>query len=75
LYADFKLYAVNILQSVYSFIQKDGEYLSGHEVFLRRVASAFNDFAETTERACREKYTVYIYLLRSKFSPYIFFGL
>ncbi|KAK9929596.1 hypothetical protein M0R45_026690 [Rubus argutus] len=40
--------------SVY-LLQKDGEYLSGHEVFLRRVASAFNDFAETTERACREK--------------------
>ncbi|BFG19730.1 hypothetical protein CerSpe_060040 [Prunus speciosa] len=40
--------------SVY-LLQKDGEYLSGHEVFLRRVASAFNDFAESTERACREK--------------------
>nr|XP_011465589.1 PREDICTED: dynamin-like protein ARC5 isoform X1 [Fragaria vesca subsp. vesca] len=40
--------------SVY-LLQKDGEYLSGHEVFLKRVASAFNDFAESTERACREK--------------------
>ncbi|KAF5444135.1 hypothetical protein F2P56_036637 [Juglans regia] len=40
--------------SVY-LLQKDGEYLSGHEVFLRRVASAFNKFAESTERACREK--------------------
>ncbi|KAE8009123.1 hypothetical protein FH972_005576 [Carpinus fangiana] len=40
--------------SVY-LLQKDGEYLSGHEVFLRRVASAFNRFAETTERACHEK--------------------
>ena len=38
-----------------SYMQKDGEYLSGHEVFLKRVASAFNDFAESTERACREK--------------------
>ncbi|MED6120436.1 hypothetical protein PIB30_020788 [Stylosanthes scabra] len=29
-------------------LQKDGEYLSGHEVFLRRVASsAFNNFAES----------------------------
>lgn len=37
------------------FGQKDGEYLSGHEVFLRRVAAAYNNFAETTERACREK--------------------
>ncbi|TXG53844.1 hypothetical protein EZV62_019100 [Acer yangbiense] len=40
--------------SIY-LLQKDGEYLSGHEVFLRRVASAFNNFAESTERACREK--------------------
>ncbi|XP_051138080.1 dynamin-like protein ARC5 [Andrographis paniculata] len=36
-------------------LQKDGEYLSGHEVFLKRVASAFNNFAESTERSCREK--------------------
>ncbi|KAI5661446.1 hypothetical protein M9H77_20769 [Catharanthus roseus] len=40
--------------SVY-LLQKDGEYLSGHEVFLRRVACAFNNFAESTERSCREK--------------------
>ncbi|XP_010269087.1 PREDICTED: dynamin-like protein ARC5 isoform X1 [Nelumbo nucifera] len=40
--------------SVY-LLQKDGEYLSGHEVFLRRVETAFNNFAESTERACREK--------------------
>ncbi|KAK2665327.1 hypothetical protein Ddye_003901 [Dipteronia dyeriana] len=40
--------------SIY-LLQKDGEYLSGHEVFLRRVASSFNNFAEFTERACREK--------------------
>ncbi|KAK1564410.1 hypothetical protein Q3G72_002658 [Acer saccharum] len=40
--------------SIY-LLQKDGDYLSGHEVFLRRVASAFNNFAESTERACREK--------------------
>ncbi|WOL02352.1 hypothetical protein Cni_G11071 [Canna indica] len=36
-------------------LQKDGEYLSGHEVFLRRVETAFNSFAESTERACRDK--------------------
>ncbi|XP_068647457.1 dynamin-like protein ARC5 [Aristolochia californica] len=36
-------------------LQKDGEYLSGHDVFLRRVETAFNNFAESTERACREK--------------------
>ncbi|XP_039038061.1 dynamin-like protein ARC5 [Hibiscus syriacus] len=40
--------------SIY-LMQKDGEFLSGHKVFLRRVASAFNNFAESTERACREK--------------------
>ncbi|XP_010030071.2 dynamin-like protein ARC5 isoform X1 [Eucalyptus grandis] len=40
--------------SVY-LLQKDGEYLSGHEVFLRRVAAAYNNFAESTERACHEK--------------------
>ncbi|KAJ6798170.1 dynamin-like protein ARC5 isoform X1 [Iris pallida] len=40
--------------SVY-LLQKDGEYLSGHEVFLRRVEIAFNNFAEATERTCREK--------------------
>ncbi|CAM8971685.1 hypothetical protein QQ045_029604 [Rhodiola kirilowii] len=40
--------------SVY-LLQKDGQYLSGHDVFLRRVASAFNNFAESTEKSCREK--------------------
>ncbi|GAB2246032.1 hypothetical protein Droror1_Dr00001525 [Drosera rotundifolia] len=36
-------------------LQKEGEYLSGHEVFLGRFTSAFNNFAESTERGCREK--------------------
>ncbi|KAH6757360.1 P-loop containing nucleoside triphosphate hydrolases superfamily protein [Perilla frutescens var. hirtella] len=36
-------------------LQKEGEYLSGHEVFLNRAASAFDNFAESTERSCREK--------------------
>lgn len=40
--------------SVY-LLQKDGEFLSGHEVFLRRVASSFNKFAESTGRSCHEK--------------------
>ncbi|KAL7001951.1 ARP2/3 actin-organizing complex subunit Arc5 [Sarracenia purpurea var. burkii] len=40
--------------SVY-LLKKEGELLSGHEAFLRRAASAFNNFAESTERACREK--------------------
>ena len=54
------LFVLNYYIVIYSsyinwFQQKDGEYLSGHEVFLRRVATAFNNFAETTERACRDK--------------------
>ncbi|XP_010507946.1 PREDICTED: dynamin-like protein ARC5 isoform X2 [Camelina sativa] len=40
--------------SVY-LLQKEGEYLSGHEVFLKRVASAFNTFVESTEKSCRDK--------------------
>ncbi|XP_021751336.1 dynamin-like protein ARC5 [Chenopodium quinoa] len=36
-------------------LQKDGEYLSRNDVFLGRVDSAFNNFAESTERSCREK--------------------
>lgn len=36
-------------------LQKDGEYLSDHEVFLKRVSAAFNNFAESTERSCNEK--------------------
>ncbi|ERM97732.1 dynamin-like protein ARC5 [Amborella trichopoda] len=40
--------------SVY-LLKKDGEYLSGHDMFLKRVETAFNTFAESTERACREK--------------------
>lgn len=35
--------------------QKDSEYLSRNEVFLGRVTTAFNNFAESTERSCREK--------------------
>ncbi|KAK4777641.1 hypothetical protein SAY87_017828 [Trapa incisa] len=40
--------------SVY-LLQKDGEHLSDHEVFLRRVTLAYNNFIESTERICREK--------------------
>uniref|UniRef100_A0A803NVB2 Dynamin-type G domain-containing protein n=1 Tax=Cannabis sativa TaxID=3483 RepID=A0A803NVB2_CANSA len=40
--------------SVY-LLKKEGEYLSGHELFIRRVASAYNNFAEATEKACLEK--------------------
>ncbi|XP_073310493.1 dynamin-like protein ARC5 [Primulina huaijiensis] len=36
-------------------LRKDGEYLSDHEVFLKRVSVAFNNFAESTERSCNEK--------------------
>ncbi|KAM7252078.1 hypothetical protein ACFE04_023961 [Oxalis oulophora] len=40
--------------SIY-LLQKDGEYLSGHEVFQNRLAYAFYNFAESTEKACHEK--------------------
>ncbi|XP_020106778.1 dynamin-like protein ARC5 [Ananas comosus] len=40
--------------SVY-LLQKDGEHLSSHEVFLRRVETAFTNFAESTEGSCRDK--------------------
>ncbi|CAO2842107.1 unnamed protein product [Amaranthus hypochondriacus] len=36
-------------------LQKDGEYLSRNEGFLDRVTFAYNSFAESTERSCREK--------------------
>ncbi|CAM6084481.1 unnamed protein product [Calypogeia fissa] len=36
-------------------LQKDREYLSGHEMFMKRVATAFHMFVESTERNCREK--------------------
>uniref|UniRef100_A0A0R0JU53 Dynamin stalk domain-containing protein n=1 Tax=Glycine max TaxID=3847 RepID=A0A0R0JU53_SOYBN len=47
--------SVFLLQVFSSDFSKDCEYLSGHEVFLRRAASAFNNFAESTEKSCREK--------------------
>ncbi|XP_078157052.1 P-loop containing nucleoside triphosphate hydrolases superfamily protein [Carex rostrata] len=40
--------------SVY-LLQKDGEHLSGHDVFLKRMEVAFTNFAESTEHACRAK--------------------
>ncbi|KAJ4819052.1 hypothetical protein LUZ62_031618 [Rhynchospora pubera] len=40
--------------SVY-LLQKDGEHLSGHDVFLKRIETAFTNFAESTEHACRAK--------------------
>ncbi|EFJ19523.1 hypothetical protein SELMODRAFT_110974 [Selaginella moellendorffii] len=36
-------------------LQKDGEYLSNHDMFMKRVSTAFHLFVECTERACREK--------------------
>lgn len=44
-----------LLPISFYLLQKDCEYLSGHQVFLRRVASAFDNFAESTEKSCREK--------------------
>ncbi|KAJ3671652.1 hypothetical protein LUZ60_007731 [Juncus effusus] len=40
--------------SVY-LLQKEGEHLSGHGMFLKRVETAFNNFAESTENSCRAK--------------------
>nr|ATB19780.1 ARC5 [Hesperocyparis macrocarpa] len=36
-------------------LQKDGEYLSGHDMFVKRITTAFYSFADATERVCREK--------------------
>lgn len=51
----FVIFLRTIVYNLGHFQQKDGEYLSGHEVFLKRVTSAFDNFAESTERSCREK--------------------
>lgn len=37
---------------LYWLDKKDGEYFSGHEVFLSGVALAYNNFTESTERTC-----------------------
>ena len=39
----------------YFTLQKDGEYLSGHDMFLKHVATAFHIFVESTEKNCLEK--------------------
>ncbi|GBG59025.1 hypothetical protein CBR_g24372 [Chara braunii] len=36
-------------------LQRDGEYLMGHDMFLKRVASSFNSFVEGSEKSCRDK--------------------
>lgn len=37
------------------YVQRDGDYLSSHDVFMKRIKTAFQGFVESTERSCREK--------------------
>jgi hypothetical protein len=36
-------------------LQKDGQSLTGHELFLKRVGAAFQSFIEYAEKNCRGK--------------------
>ncbi|GAQ80690.1 dynamin family protein [Klebsormidium nitens] len=36
-------------------LQRDGEFLTGHEVFMKRIATTFESFVEDTERSCKDK--------------------
>lgn len=44
-----------LCSNIMTLLQKDGEHLSGHEVFLKRMEVAFTNLAESTEHACRAK--------------------
>nr|BAH23792.1 dynamin-related protein 5B-2 [Physcomitrium patens] len=44
-----------LLPISFFLLQKDREFLSGHDMFLKHVANAFYIFVENTERSCREK--------------------
>ncbi|KAG0561482.1 hypothetical protein KC19_9G067700 [Ceratodon purpureus] len=44
-----------LLPIAFFLLQKDREYLSGHDMFLKHVATAFHVFVDNTERNCREK--------------------
>ncbi len=35
--------------------QRDGQFLNGHDLFLKRVGAAYHGFLEEAERACRAK--------------------
>ena len=36
-------------------LQRDGQFLNGHDLFLRRVGAAYHAFLEEQERSCRAK--------------------
>ena len=36
-------------------LQKDGQSLTGHDLFLKKVGSAFQNFIEFVEKTCRGK--------------------
>jgi GTPase SAR1 family protein len=44
-----------LLPIAFFLLQKDREFLSGHDMFLKHVATAFHIFVDSTERSCREK--------------------
>ena len=36
-------------------LQKEGQFLTGHELFLKRVGASFQAFIEFVEKTCRAK--------------------
>lgn len=34
-------------------LQKDGQFLNGHDLFLKRVGAAYHAFIDETEKGCR----------------------
>lgn len=36
-------------------LQRDGQFLNGHDLFLKRVGSAYHGFLEHAEKGCRAK--------------------
>lgn len=36
-------------------LQRDGQFLNGHDMFLKRVGASYHAFLEDAERACRGK--------------------
>ena len=36
-------------------LQRDGQYLNGHELFLKRVGASFQNFIELIEKTCLSK--------------------
>lgn len=44
------------IQRLVNVVQRDGDYLISHAYFVKRIASAFETFVESTERECLGKY-------------------